>query len=114
MHSYDKNFNNPPPPPHHHPVPQDEKRRARFELDSAYRELRRGELTVQQIETYLPDSKEAVFGRKILETASDIYQSAIENFQNNSFFKASEFSVSVKDLMRGIDKFYPDREQKKL
>ncbi len=93
-----------PPPPH--PPLQDEKRRARFELDSAYRDLRRGELIVQQIETYLPDSQEATFGRQILGIAADIYQTAYKNFQNDSFYKASEYSVSVKDLMRGIEKFY--------
>ncbi len=42
-----------PPPPHDHEHMQNERLRARFELDSAYRDLRRGELIVQQIETYL-------------------------------------------------------------
>ena len=113
----------PPPHPHGHPHLQDEKLRARFELDSAYRDLRKGELIVQQIETYLPDSQEALFGRQLLDIAASIYQSAYKNFQNDFFFKASEYSVSVKDLMRGIDKFYhtagpypiyPDAEENKI
>ncbi len=94
-----------PPPPGHPPV-QDEKLRARFELDSAYRDLRKGELVVQQIETYLPDNEEASFGRQLLNTASSIYQAAYRNFQEESYFKAAEYSVAVKDIMRGIDKFY--------
>ncbi len=94
-----------PPPPGHPPV-QDEKLRARFELDSAYRDLRKGELVVQQIETYLPDNEESSFGRQLLDTASSIYQAAYRNFQEGSYFKAAEYSVAVKDIMRGIDKFY--------
>ncbi len=106
------------PPPH-----PDEKLRARFELDSAYRDLRKGELIVQQIETYLPKAEEALFGRQLLDIAAAIYQSAYKQFQNKSFFKASEYSVSVKDLMRGIDKFYhtagpypiyPDADEKNI
>lgn len=111
-----------PPSPDRPPV-QNEMLRARFELDSAYRDLRKGELIVQQIETYLPEAEEAAFGRQLLDIASAIYQSAYKNFQNKSFFKASEYSVSVKDLMRGIDKFYhtagpypiyPDTEEKNI
>ncbi len=94
------------PPPHGHPPMQDEKLRARFELDSAYRDLRKGELIVQQIETYLSESEEALFGRQLLETATAIYQSAYRGFQDESYFKAAEYSVAVKDVMRGIDKFY--------
>lgn len=96
----------PPPPPHAHQPMQDERLRARFELDSAYRELRKGELMVQQIETYLPDSDEAVFGRQLMGTAALVYQSAYKSFQSGTFFKAAEYSVAVKDILRGIDKFY--------
>ncbi|NOY09706.1 MAG: hypothetical protein GXP33_12795 [Spirochaetes bacterium] len=97
---------NAPPPPHDPEHLQNERLRARFELDSAYRDLRRGELIVQQIETYLPSTEETSFGRKLLDIASEIYQSAYRNYQKESFFKAAEYSVAVKDLMRGIDKFY--------
>ncbi len=113
----------PPPPFPPHPSVQDEKLRARFELDSAYRELHKGEMIVQQIEMYMPESEEAVFSRQILKIAASIYQSAYKSFQSKSFFKASEYSVSVKDLMRGVDKFYhtagpypmyPDAEENKI
>gem|GEM_PF-2272229 len=96
----------PPPPPHDPAHMQNDRLRARFELDSAYRDLRRGELIVQQIEIYLPSAEEATFGKALLKTASKIYQAAYKSYQNESFFRAAEYSVAVKDLMRGIDKFY--------
>ncbi len=79
-----------PVPPHDPEQMQNEKFRARFELNSAYRDLRRGELILQQIETYLPYTAEASFSRKLLETASEIYQTAYKNYQKRSEEHTSE------------------------
>ncbi len=91
----------PPPPPHF----GNDRERARIELDSAYRELGMGELIVQEIDNHFPNSEEAQLGKEILIIANRVYRSAYSAYQREEFFKAAEFSVCVKDLMRGIDKF---------
>ena len=107
-----KNFENSHIPPHL-PLPlhmQDEKFRARFELDSAYRDLRRGELIMQQIEISLPQAERVRLGRRLLVLASDIYQSAYKKYQHRFYYDASEYAAAVKDLMRGMDKLYNTTE----
>jgi len=93
----------PPGPPHD---PQAEAFRAGFELDSAYRDLRRGALMVQQMETYAPQAPEIADARQVFEIASRLYQTAFQARQVGQHLKAAEYAVAVKDLMRALDKFY--------
>ncbi len=86
--------------------PQAEAYRAGFELDSAYRELRRADLMIQQMEMRNANAPEVADARQIFEIASRLYQVAFSSRQAGQNLKAAEYSVAVKDLMRAIDKFY--------
>lgn len=102
----------PPPPPGGAPPPgpprdpQAEAFRARFELDGAYRDLRRGAIMLQQMEARNPEAQELEDARQVFEIASRLYQTAFQAHQAGQNLKAAEYSVAVKDLMRAIDKFY--------
>ncbi len=107
----------PPPPPPPPPPPHfiNDRGRAKMELESAYRELNMGELIVHEIENTSPNSEEATLGREILLLANKIYQQANAAYDSEAFFRAAEFSVCVKDLMRAIDKLkhtYTEAKQK--
>lgn len=80
--------------------------RARFEQESAYRDLRRGSLMVQQIETSRPGSQEAQYAAQLLDMGSRLYQSAYEAYMAGDYYRAAEYAVAVKDVMRAIDKMY--------
>ena len=80
--------------------------RAGFELDSAYRELRRADFMIQQMESREPGALEVADARQMFEIASRLYQVAFRARQEGRHLKAAEYSVAVKDLMRAIDKFY--------
>ncbi len=80
--------------------------RATFELDSAYREMRRGELMVQQIETAHPQTWEAHYAAQVRDLAFQFYRTANEAQRAAQYFRAAEYAVAVKDLMRAIDKLY--------
>ncbi len=80
--------------------------RARFEQESAYRDLRRGNLMLQYIETHRPNSVEAGYAAQLLDLGSRLYQTAYEAYRAGEYYRAAEYAVAVKDLMRAIDKLY--------
>ena len=86
--------------------PRAESFRAGFELDSAYRELRRADLMLQQMEAHNPDAQETALAREVFELASRLYREAFNARQREENSKAAEYAVAVKDLMRAMDKFY--------
>lgn len=96
-----------PPAPQGSPHdPRAEALRAGFELDSAYRDMRRAELIHQQMEAFAPQMSETGDVGQILELASALHREAYQAYSAGSFLRAAEYAVAVKDLMRAIDKLY--------
>ncbi len=90
-----------PPPP---PMPsQAEAMRAAFEQESAYRDLRRGAVMLQQIEGR---GEAGAFAAQIYELASQVYRAAHEARQRGEAYRAAELFIAVKDMMRALDKMY--------
>jgi hypothetical protein len=86
--------------------PRAESLRAGFELDSAYREMRRAELMIQQMETATPQSPEIADARELFAFASTFHRKAYQAYEAEQFRPAAEYAVAVKDIMRAIDKLY--------
>lgn len=86
--------------------PQAEALRAGFELDSAYREMRRAELMLQQMESFAPQAPETADAKQVLDLASALHRKAYQAYSAGQYLRAAEYAVAVKDLMRAIDKFY--------
>ncbi len=77
--------------------------RAAFEQESAYRDLRRGAVMLQQIEGR---GEAGAFAAQIYELASQVYRAAHEARQRGESYRAAELFVAVKDMMRALDKMY--------
>ncbi len=86
--------------------PRAEALRAGFELDSAYRDLRRAELMIQQMETMTAPSPELDDARQLFEFASAFHRKAYQAYEAGQYRPAAEYAVAVKDIMRAIDKLY--------
>jgi hypothetical protein len=86
--------------------PRAEALRAGFELDSAYRDLRRAELMIQQMETMTAPSPEIVDAKQLFEFASAFHRKAYQAYEAGQYRPAAEYAVAVKDMMRAIDKLY--------
>ncbi len=80
--------------------------RARFEQESAYRDLRRGSVMAQYVETTRPGSPEAVYAARLVELGSQLYQTGYEAYVAGDYYRAVEYAVAVKDVMRAVDKMY--------
>ena len=97
----------PPPPPPAIPLdPRAEALRAGFELDSAYRELRRAELMIQQMESMAPPAPEIDDAKQLFDIASAFHRKAYQAYEAGDYRPAAEYAVAVKDMMRAIDKLY--------
>jgi hypothetical protein len=104
----------PPPgvaaPPHLPPGapidPRAEALRAGFELDSAYRDLRRAELMIQQMETMTTPSPELDDAKQLFDIASAFHRKAYQAYETEQYRPAAEYAVAVKDITRAIDKLY--------
>ncbi|HEY66890.1 MAG TPA: hypothetical protein G4N97_01290 [Thermoflexia bacterium] len=86
--------------------PRAEALRAGFELDGSYREMRRAELVLQQMESFAPQAPEIADARQVLNIASALYRKSYQAYNAGQYLRAAEYAVAVKDLMRAIDKFY--------
>ncbi len=93
----------PPPPPGD---PQAEAYRAAFELDSAYRDLRRGDVMLQQMQPCIARQPDLAAAQEVFALASRLYQMAFSARQQGQPYRAAEYAVAVKDMMRALDKFY--------
>lgn len=98
-----------PHPPAEMSPPQDSRTvelRAGFELDSAYREMRRAELLLEQMESFVPPAPEIIDARQVLELASTLYRKSYQAYTVAQHLRAAEYAVAVKDLLRAVEKFY--------
>ncbi len=91
------------PPPRD---PQAELLRASVEMDGAYRDLRRAEIMVTQLEETYPGGVESQHARAIIDMATTLYMESQRAYQAREGFRAAEYAVAVRDLMRAVDEFY--------
>ena len=61
---------------------------------------------VQHVEATRPGSPEAQYAAQMLDMASRLYQTAYEAHQGGDYYRAAEYFVAVKDMMRAIDEMY--------
>ena len=97
----------PPPPP---AAPLADARaqalRAGFELDSAYRELRRAELMIQQMENHAASASQLEDAHQLFAMASAFHRKAYQAYEAGRPGPAAEYAVAVKDILRAMDKLY--------
>ena len=61
---------------------------------------------LQQMEAHAPQAPETADARQIFTLASSFYQMAFRARQEGQYYKAAEYAVAVKDMMRALDKCY--------